>query len=100
MALLRQTTHTNKLISLISIYRYRLLDDYPCEPFTDVYYIKYKEIDAARLAKKKLDNWSFFGHQLHVCYGPEYESVQDTREKLNQRKAIIQEKTKGLIVTF
>ena len=73
--------------------RYRLLDDYPSEPFTDIYWIKFVDIDAARLAKKKLDNHSFFGKNLHVCYAPEYESVQDTREKLQQRREVIARRT-------
>lgn len=82
--------------------RYRLLDEYPSEPYTDVYWIKFVDIDAARIAKKKLDNRSFFGKNLHVCYAPEYESVQDTREKLQKRREVIARKTrsKGTRITF
>lgn len=72
-----------------------MLDEYPSEPFTDVYWIKFAAIDAARIAKKKLDNRSFFGKNLHVCYAPEFESVQDTREKLQQRRQVIARKTRG-----
>ena len=39
-----------------------------------------------RFAKRKLDDTSFYGGVLHVCYAPEYESVDDTREKLQQRR--------------
>ena len=53
------------------------------------------KIDSARVAKKKLDNHSFFGKNLHVCYAPEYETVQDTREKLQLRRRVIAMKTKG-----
>ena len=60
-----------------------------------MYWIKFAAIDAARLAKKKLDNHSFFGKDLHVCYAPEYESVQDTREKLQQRRQVIAWKTRS-----
>ncbi len=77
--------------------RYRLLDEYPAEPYTDVYWIKFTDIDAARLAKKKTDNHSFFGKNLHVSYAPEFESVQDTREKLQQRRKIVATKTRGNI---
>ncbi len=80
---------------LLSI-RYRLLDEYPSEPYTDVYWIKFSEIDSARIAKRKTDNHSFFGKNLHVCYAPEFESVQDTREKLQQRRKIIAAKTRGI----
>ena len=53
------------------------------------------DISSARVAKRKLDNKSFFGKNLHVSYAPEFESVEETREKLQQRKAIIAQKTQG-----
>ena len=76
-------------------YRYRVLDDYPSEQYTDVYWIKYVSINSARVAKRKLDNRSFFGKSLHICYAPEYESIQETREKLQQRRRVIALKTRG-----
>lgn len=48
-----------------------------------------------RTAKKKLDNRSFFGGILHVCYAPEFETVDDTREKLQERRKVIAKKTRG-----
>ena len=57
--------------------------------------MKFAAIDSARIAKKKLDNRSFYGKDLHVCYAPEFESVQDTREKLEQRRRVIAWKTRG-----
>ena len=45
-----------------------------------------------RKAKRKLDNRSFFGGILHVSYAPEYESVEETREKLMNRKRVIERK--------
>ena len=48
-----------------------------------------------RFAKKKLDNKSFFGGILHVCYAPEFETVNDTREKLQERRKVIAKKTRG-----
>ncbi len=85
---------SNSLIYLHLYYRYKLLDEYPCEPYTDVYFIKYKLIDSARAAKRKLDNWYFFSRRLHVCYAPEYEMLSETREKLMQRQEIIAHKTR------
>ena len=76
-------------------FRYRILDDYPSEEYCDVYWIKFIRIGSARMAKKRLDNWSFFGKFLHVCYAPEYESVYETRDKLVQRRKIIAQKTRG-----
>ena len=57
--------------------------------------MKLSNIDDARIAKKKMDNISFYGKNLHVCYAPEYESVGDTREKLRQRRAVIARKARG-----
>ena len=47
-----------------------------------------------RFAKKKLDDWSFYGGVLHVCYATELESVEETREKLQQRRRVIESKTR------
>ncbi|XP_065054028.1 uncharacterized protein LOC135682876 isoform X1 [Rhopilema esculentum] len=81
---------TKELIELFAIYgaveEYRYLDEYPGEEFTDVYWIKFQKIQSARFAKKKLDMRSFYGGVLHVCYAPEFETVDDTREKLRERR--------------
>ncbi|XP_044179793.1 uncharacterized protein LOC114955329 [Acropora millepora] len=69
---------------------------YPAEPFTEVYWIKFQRISSARVAKKRLDNRSFFGGILHVCYAPEFETVEDTREKLQERRKVIAKKTREL----
>ncbi|XP_054163313.1 RNA-binding protein 48-like [Oppia nitens] len=62
------------------------LTDYPkCEEFTKVYLIKYRRfVDAVR-AKKSLDDRNFLGSVLHVCYAPELETLDETRDKLHQR---------------
>lgn len=39
-----------------------------------------------RFAKRKLDDISFYGGVLHVCYAPELESIEETRAKLVQRR--------------
>ena len=49
-----------------------------------------------RFGKKKLDNQSFFGGLLHVCYAPEYESKNDTKEKLLERRRAVVKKCKGI----
>ncbi|XP_057857708.2 uncharacterized protein LOC131066852 isoform X2 [Cryptomeria japonica] len=66
--------------------RYRLLDEEECEPFTDVILIKFIYIGNARFAKRKLDEHSFFGNLLHVTYAPEYETLLDTKDKLEERR--------------
>ncbi|KAD2803926.1 hypothetical protein E3N88_37303 [Mikania micrantha] len=63
------------------------LDDEDCEPFTDVYWIKFHQINNARLfAKRKLDESVFIGNRLQVSYAPQYESLSDTKEKLDIRR--------------
>ena len=47
-----------------------------------------------RAAKRRLDDWSFYGGVLHVCYAPEYETVQETREKLQDRRKTIAAKVR------
>ncbi|XP_015264174.1 PREDICTED: RNA-binding protein 48 [Gekko japonicus] len=82
-----------ELVELFALYgtieEYNPLDDYPAEEFTEVYLIKFQKIQSARVAKRKLDERSFFGSLLHVCYAPEFETVQETREKLQDRRKYI-----------
>ncbi|KXJ69054.1 hypothetical protein RP20_CCG000357 [Aedes albopictus] len=56
------------------------------EAFTDVFYAKFEKLDKARRAKKFLDAKNFYGGILHISYAPERESVDDLRQKLDQRK--------------
>ncbi|EEB12793.1 conserved hypothetical protein [Pediculus humanus corporis] len=56
------------------------------EPFTEVFHIQYLSLSNARFAKKKLDDMSFYGGILHICYAPELESIEETRNKLNHRR--------------
>ncbi|NXL61868.1 RBM48 protein, partial [Chordeiles acutipennis] len=76
-----------------AIEEYHALDEYPAEPFTEVYLIKFQKLQCARVAKKKMDERSFFGSLLHVCYAPEFETVQETREKLQDRRKYIAKAT-------
>ncbi|NXL88582.1 RBM48 protein, partial [Alectura lathami] len=76
-----------------AIEEYHALDEYPAEEFTEVYLIKFQSLQCARVAKKKMDERSFFGSLLHVCYAPEFETVQETREKLQDRRRYIAKAT-------
>ncbi|GAB2297403.1 hypothetical protein Dimus_031508 [Dionaea muscipula] len=62
------------------------MDAEECEPFTDVYWIKFCQINNARFAKRKLDESVFLGNRLQVSYAPNYESLSDTKEKLEGRR--------------
>ncbi|NXC18512.1 RBM48 protein, partial [Corythaeola cristata] len=76
-----------------AIEEYHALDEYPAEQFTEVYLIKFQKLQCARVAKKRMDERSFFGSLLHVCYAPEFETVQETREKLQDRRKYIAKAT-------
>ncbi|KAK8941505.1 hypothetical protein KSP40_PGU008544 [Platanthera guangdongensis] len=62
------------------------MDAEVCEPFTDVYWIKFSQVSNARFAKRKLDESIFFGNQLEVSYAPDFESLSDTQDKLERRR--------------
>ena len=62
-----------------------------------MYWVKFVDINSARIAKKKVDSKSYFGKNLHVSYAPEFESVEETREKLAERKATIAQKTRRML---
>lgn len=63
--------------------------DYKTEIFTECFHICYEKIEAARKAKRCLDNRSFYGGILHVCYAPEFETVEETKNKLEGRRQVI-----------
>jgi hypothetical protein len=75
-----------------TIEHYRKLDDYEKKEgeFIDTALIKFQRIDKARLAKCKLDDFNFLGSVLHICYAPECESLDDLREKLVERRTVVQ----------
>ncbi|PIA29196.1 hypothetical protein AQUCO_06100002v1 [Aquilegia coerulea] len=62
------------------------MDEEDCEPFTDVYWIKFLQVSNARFAKRKLDEYIFLGNKLQVSYAPHFESLSDTKEKLECRR--------------
>ncbi|CAG8490059.1 10686_t:CDS:2 [Diversispora eburnea] len=86
-----------ELLELLSLYgtieEHQFLDNYPCEEFTDVYWVKFKSISEARVGKRKVDDHVFFANHLRVRYGPEYETIEDTRQKLEDRRKVIAIKT-------
>lgn len=67
----------------------KMLPNYPHDDYVEVYLVKYKVLKNARFAKKQLDGKSFFGQVLHVFYAPELETVDETREKLQDRRKTI-----------
>ncbi|KAI3358536.1 hypothetical protein L3Q82_014955, partial [Scortum barcoo] len=82
-----------ELVQLCALYgdveEYRPLDEYPAEDFTEVYLVKFKKLTSARAAKRHMDEKSFYGGVLHMCYVPEFETVEDTRLKLQDRRRYV-----------
>ncbi|KGN62296.1 RNA-binding protein 48 isoform X2 [Cucumis sativus] len=62
------------------------MDAEECDEFTDVYFVKFHLVTNARFAKRKLDEFVFLGNRLQVSYAPEFESLLDTKEKLEVRR--------------
>ncbi|XP_077283981.1 uncharacterized protein LOC143909726 [Arctopsyche grandis] len=58
---------------------------YPTEQFTECYHVNYENFQSARIAKKFVDMRSFYGGILHICYAPELETIEQTRQKLKYR---------------
>lgn len=80
----------DELLKLFSTYgeveECKPMDAEDCEPYTDVYWIKFFKVDNARFAKRKLDEFVFLGNRLQVSYAPHFESLSDTKEKLEGRR--------------
>ncbi|KAH7415210.1 hypothetical protein KP509_14G032800 [Ceratopteris richardii] len=89
-----------ELVKLFGSYgpieEYRLMDEEDCEPYTDIYWIKFMKISNARFAKRKLDNFNFLGNLIEVNYAPTYETVLDTKEKLEERSSILLRRIQSL----
>lgn len=87
---------TKELLEQLSLYgeieEYRILYDYPCDEFTEVYWVRYRGIDSARAAKRRMDSRPFFSNLLHICYAPEFEDIKETKEKLEQRRVTVMKK--------
>jgi hypothetical protein len=43
-------------------------------------------LSCCRFAKRKLDESAFLGNRLQVSYAPQFESLEDTKEKLEVRR--------------
>ncbi|PON98983.1 Splicing factor-like protein [Trema orientale] len=79
-----------ELLKLFSTYgdieECKPMDAEECEAFTDVYWIKFRLVSNARFAKRKLDEYVFLGNPLKVSYAPQFETLSDTKEKLECRR--------------
>lgn len=53
-----------------------------------------------RFAKRKLDEHVFLGNRLQVSYAPNYESLSDTKEKLEIRRNEVLVRSKSKCYPF
>uniref|UniRef100_A0A453ASM3 Uncharacterized protein n=1 Tax=Aegilops tauschii subsp. strangulata TaxID=200361 RepID=A0A453ASM3_AEGTS len=67
-------------------FRCKPMDAEDCEEYTDVFFIKFSQLSNARFTKEKLDESVFLGNRLQVSYAPQFESILDTKEKLEVRR--------------
>uniref|UniRef100_A0A0D9S0N9 RNA-binding protein 48 n=1 Tax=Chlorocebus sabaeus TaxID=60711 RepID=A0A0D9S0N9_CHLSB len=84
---------TKEIVERFTLYganeQYDALDEYPPEDFTEVYLIKFINLKSARTAKRKMDEQSFLSGWLHVCYAPEFVTVEETKKKPEVQKAYV-----------
>ncbi|XP_013178956.1 PREDICTED: RNA-binding protein 48 [Papilio xuthus] len=66
--------------------KFNISTEHPAESFTETYHAQYERIQSSRIAKRMLDTKNFYGGSLHVCYAPEMESIEETKEKILQRQ--------------
>ncbi|KAI2810170.1 RNA-binding protein 48 [Blomia tropicalis] len=59
------------------------------EAFCQTFLVKYVRLVDAIRAKKSLDDHIFLGSSLHICYAPEFESVEETLAKVNSRQRYV-----------
>nr|XP_034838887.1 RNA-binding protein 48 [Maniola hyperantus] len=76
--------------------QFNISKGHAAESFTETYHAQYERIQSARHAKRLVDTKNFYGGLLHVCYAPELENVNETRQKLMQRQRDIIFRLKNL----
>lgn len=68
------------------VMEHRVLDEHPnATDLTDVVWVAFDTLASGRRAKQKLDDTPFFAQLLRVSYAPEYETMEDIRQKLVDR---------------
>ncbi|XP_046976184.1 RNA-binding protein 48 [Vanessa cardui] len=92
---LRQETKA-LFIKFGKLLQFNITTQHAAEPFTETYHAQYEKTQPARIAKKMLDTKNFYGGILHVCYAPEFETVEETLQKLIQRQRDVVFRLKNL----
>eukprot|EP01116_Phalansterium_solitarium_P010430 TRINITY_DN2518_c0_g2_i1.p1 TRINITY_DN2518_c0_g2~~TRINITY_DN2518_c0_g2_i1.p1 ORF type:complete len:328 (+),score=100.05 TRINITY_DN2518_c0_g2_i1:154-1137(+) len=90
-----------ELLQLMALYgpidEYRRLDQHPtADAFNDVYWLQYRQLSDAQNAKRRTDDTVLVGKRLRVSYAPQFESIDDTRHKLAERRRIVRSRRSRL----
>ncbi|KAI9484309.1 hypothetical protein BDB00DRAFT_154790 [Zychaea mexicana] len=69
-----------------SVQQHGMLDSHAAsDEFHDVVWVAFATVMSARKAKRTMDDRPFFANVLRVSYAPEFETVEDFRNKLQER---------------
>ncbi|EQC40904.1 hypothetical protein SDRG_01969 [Saprolegnia diclina VS20] len=76
-----------------TIEEHRMLDDHDdATEFLDVVWLRYATTDQARRAKNLGVREPFYGGILQIAYAPDDETPTETRTKLDERRALLQQR--------
>ncbi|KAG2216221.1 hypothetical protein INT45_014193 [Circinella minor] len=78
--------HQQQKSNALTVQNHGLLDTHASsDEFHDVVWVELTNCMQARKVKQMMDDKPFFTHILRVSYAPEYESMDDFRNKLQER---------------
>lgn len=64
--------------------------------FTDTVWVQYETVNNARHAKAHGVQKPFYGNKLQITYAPQFESRDDTADKLAQRRQLLQRRARPI----
>ncbi|EGZ16240.1 hypothetical protein PHYSODRAFT_334416 [Phytophthora sojae] len=62
--------------------------------FTDTVWVQYETVNNARHAKARGVQKPFYGSRLQISYAPQFESHEDTADKLAKRRQLLQRRAR------
>ncbi|GMF52415.1 unnamed protein product [Phytophthora fragariaefolia] len=70
------------------------VDDGEDNEFTDTVWVQYETVNNARHAKARGVQKPFYGSRLHISYAPQFESPEETADKLAKRRQLLQRRAR------
>ena len=72
------------------IEEFQVLDSKESAAFTEIVRLQFPSVQVAKAAKQQLRSaQAFYGHLLEMEYATEYDTVQDIKQKIEDRKAYV-----------